>query len=343
MNDPENRNSVIPKTESKTKKRKPKIPFEELKDTPCCNLECNELIFDNLPYFEYLREEAQKNNKNKRKTIKDMLYISNIERKTCRKFIIQVLGISKGTLKKVNDELMITADEGQPATNYLLQSRPRRTRLAQRRYASQPNQRHPLRPMADTINNSRFQPNDVFTSYRVNDIPVSTERRYQHIIGAVYRELNDNPNNLYFSQQYSNYQPNTNHNIQGAQIHAYQNLGQQFSGSEFVNHSVNQMEFHNNLQQQVQSQNFEYRDQRIQQTLIPDRFDPRICYQIMMVSYTNINIHQTDVNIQDNDNIVVLVRKNNDFTFVSPAALKYMNLNRSPYDYIESHDRIHII
>ncbi|KII73885.1 hypothetical protein RF11_03940 [Thelohanellus kitauei] len=99
--DPENRNSLITGAKSKTKGRKTKLTFETLMTTKCCHHVCTKLIGEYPQYYSNLRAEAQKCNKNKRTAIKELIFFSLNQRKICNKFIIQVLGVSRDTLKTV--------------------------------------------------------------------------------------------------------------------------------------------------------------------------------------------------------------------------------------------------
>ncbi|KII71304.1 hypothetical protein RF11_03703 [Thelohanellus kitauei] len=213
IHDPENRNAIITQAKSLTKRRLPKTPINELEAIRCCPGNCNQLLTNEIIYWDNLRLHAKKSNVDKRTAIRFLIDYSIYCREICNKFIYQVLGVSRGTLKTVNKELTNTANPGQTATNNGLRPTPQRM----------PNPPHPkffsgnppqfLETIPGTINNSHIHPNDSVTDNMVNNIPLNTQESYQYIDEAFKTNANRNHNNGNFSHKYCNHRSIPNHNI----------------------------------------------------------------------------------------------------------------------------------
>ncbi|KII73883.1 hypothetical protein RF11_03938 [Thelohanellus kitauei] len=320
--DPENRNSIISKAKSKTKRRLVKIPFEDLKLKKCCWRKCTTLLINNIPSFERLRAEAQKSNKDKRTAIQKMIYYSNGERKTCNKFIVQVLGCSRGTLKTVKKELadtVISSNSASPNLSKFVSQTTRRTSHPEASKRSQPTS---LKPIPGRINNSRYQSNDGSTDQVINDILLSTEKRFSHIDQAFERKTNGNLNDVNYLLKNGIYSQLSNPNIQTPQTKSKQCSGQIISGNETVNN--------NSLPQPVHIPYYTHPVPRIQPNPYPGYVQPPNNSQNIPFNYINPNEQQYKDHFLRDDNVYILVQKN-DEDFMLIKLTHPININLKPY------------
>ncbi|KII71543.1 hypothetical protein RF11_14473 [Thelohanellus kitauei] len=293
-----------------------KIKLNDLMVKRCCWRNCNQLLCENTPYYKKLRQEAKMSNVNKRAAIRTLIDFSKTERKVCKKFIYQVLHISRGTLKTVKEELKKTARTDTRVTNNASQSVP--TRISRRPHPIVLSQNQPqsLPPIPGTINRPLYQPNDRLFCNSFKNIGLSPQKTYQHINRAFYREENWNLNDKIFPNHFSKYQPLADANLHSAPVNANQNLGNQILCLESVNTSYNQMAFPNPLQQNVQMPYCEHKYQTFQPNLTPVHIQHQNGYPNIFFNPNYIPEVHTDVVSLNSDTFYVLIPENNELRLI---------------------------